>query len=68
MTQTDQVNPLQSVWMKGKRQVKEGDLSLETIETWMVYVCHSEHAFERGMVVGAFQRKIHTTIYIYISL
>jgi hypothetical protein len=28
--------------MKGRRQVKEGFLSLETIETWIVYVCHSE--------------------------
>jgi hypothetical protein len=27
--------------MKGKRQVEEGFLSLETIETWTVYVCHS---------------------------
>jgi hypothetical protein len=25
-----------------RRQVKEGFLSLETIETWIVYVCHSE--------------------------
>jgi hypothetical protein len=28
--------------MKGRRQVKEGFLSLETIETWIVNVCHSE--------------------------
>jgi hypothetical protein len=30
--------------MKGRRQVqiKEGFLSLETIEAWIVYVCHSE--------------------------
>uniref|UniRef100_A0A8C8ICP5 TLDc domain-containing protein n=1 Tax=Oncorhynchus tshawytscha TaxID=74940 RepID=A0A8C8ICP5_ONCTS len=28
--------------MKGRRQVEEGFLSLETIETWIVYVCHSE--------------------------
>jgi hypothetical protein len=34
--------------MKGRRQVKEGFLSLETIETWIVYLCHSvneEHLF-----------------------
>ncbi|KAK6305474.1 hypothetical protein J4Q44_G00242540 [Coregonus suidteri] len=44
--------------MKGRRQVKEGFLSLET---WIVYVCHSDgerarqnvSVFERGMVVGA---------------
>jgi hypothetical protein len=28
--------------MKGRRQVKEGFLSLESIETWIMYVCHSE--------------------------
>jgi hypothetical protein len=28
--------------MMGRRQVKEGFLSLETIETWIVYVRHSE--------------------------
>ena len=28
--------------MKGRRQVKEGFISLETIATWIVYVCHSE--------------------------
>jgi hypothetical protein len=28
--------------LKVRRQVKEGFLSLETIETWIVYVCHSE--------------------------
>jgi hypothetical protein len=28
--------------MKGRRQVEEGFLSLETIETCFVYVCHSE--------------------------
>jgi hypothetical protein len=27
--------------MKGRRQVKEGFLSLETIEVWIVYMCHS---------------------------
>ena len=32
----------QSVQMKGRWQVKEGFLSLENIETWIVYVCHSE--------------------------
>ena len=47
--------------MKGKIQIKEGFLNLETIETWIVYVCHSEGerarqkicVFERGMIVGA---------------
>jgi hypothetical protein len=33
--------------MKGRRQVKEGFLSLETIETRIVYVCHSEGEWER---------------------
>jgi hypothetical protein len=28
--------------MKGRRQVKEGFLTLETIEAWNVHVCHSE--------------------------
>jgi hypothetical protein len=28
--------------MKGRRQVKEGVLRLETIETWIVYMCHPE--------------------------
>jgi hypothetical protein len=28
--------------MKGRRQVKEGFLSLETIDTWIVYVWHLE--------------------------
>jgi hypothetical protein len=27
---------------EGRRQVKEGFLSLETIERWNVFVCHSE--------------------------
>jgi hypothetical protein len=49
------------VLLKGRRQVKECILSLETIETWIVYVCHSEgewarqkdlSALERAMVVG----------------
>ena len=48
--------------MKERRQVKEGFLSVETIKTWIVHVCHSEgewerphfllSAFEWGMVVG----------------
>jgi hypothetical protein len=33
--------------MKGIRQVKGGFLSLETIETWIVYVCHSEGEWVR---------------------
>ena len=28
--------------MKGRRRVKEGFLNPETIETWIVYVCHLE--------------------------
>jgi hypothetical protein len=34
--------------MKGRRQVKEGFLNLETIET--VYVCHSEGEWERQQI------------------
>jgi hypothetical protein len=33
--------------MKGRRQVKEGFQSLEKIETWIVYVCHSEGEWAR---------------------
>jgi hypothetical protein len=33
--------------MKGRRQVKEGFLSLEKIETWIVYVCRSEGEWAR---------------------
>jgi hypothetical protein len=34
--------------MKGRRRVKEGFLSLETIETWMDCVCgHSENEWAR---------------------
>ena len=45
--------------MKGRRQVKEGLLSLETIRHGL-YLCSSQRlkylsAFERGMVVGARQ-------------
>ena len=39
--------------MKGRTQVKEEFISLETIEPRIVYVCQSESAFEQGMVVGA---------------
>jgi hypothetical protein len=49
--------------MKGGRQVKEGFLILETIETWMVWICvpfrgwmgrtKDRSGFERGMVIGA---------------
>jgi hypothetical protein len=41
--------------MKGKRQVK----TFLSLETWIVYVCHSEgktkdlSAFEQGMVISA---------------
>jgi hypothetical protein len=63
MTQTDQVNsgerydpllllnPLQiSVEMKWRRRVKEGVLSLETTETWIVYVSHSEGEWARPTI------------------
>jgi hypothetical protein len=51
------LNPLQNQ----HRWRLKGFVSLETIETWIVYVCHSEDewerkylsAFEQGMVVGA---------------
>jgi hypothetical protein len=33
--------------MKGRRPVKEGFLNLETIETWIVYVYHSEGEWAR---------------------
>jgi hypothetical protein len=33
--------------MKGRRQVKDGFLSLETVETWIVYVCRSEGELAR---------------------
>jgi hypothetical protein len=36
--------------MKGRRQVKEGFLSLETIETWIVYVLHLEAEWARQKI------------------
>jgi hypothetical protein len=36
--------------MKGRRRVKEGFLSLETIETWIVFVCHSEGEWARHKI------------------
>jgi hypothetical protein len=36
--------------MKGRRQVKEGFLSLETIETWIEYVCNSEGEWARQKI------------------
>jgi hypothetical protein len=36
--------------MKGRRHVKEGFLSLETIETWIVYVCQSEPEWARQTI------------------
>jgi hypothetical protein len=36
--------------MKGRRQVKERFLSLETIETWIVNVCHSEGEWGRQKI------------------
>ena len=41
--------------MKGRRLVKEGLLSLETIETWIVYVCHSEGEWARQNDLSAFE-------------
>jgi hypothetical protein len=38
------LNPLQSEWMEGRRQVKEGFLSLET---WIVSVCHPDREWAR---------------------
>ena len=42
------LNPLQSVQMKGRTQVKEGFLSLET--TCIVYVYHSEGEWARQKI------------------
>jgi hypothetical protein len=39
--------------MKGRRQVKEGFLSLLTIETWIV--CQSESKWARQKNVSAFE-------------
>jgi hypothetical protein len=36
--------------MKGRRQVKEGLLSLATAETWTVYVYHSEGEWARQKI------------------
>jgi hypothetical protein len=36
--------------MNGGRQVKEVFLSLETIGTWIVYVCHSEGEWARQKI------------------
>jgi hypothetical protein len=36
--------------MKGRRQVKEGFLILETIEKWIVYVCNSEGDWARQKI------------------
>jgi hypothetical protein len=36
--------------MKGRRKFKEGFLTLETIETWIVYVCHSGGDWARQTV------------------
>ena len=50
------LNPLQSVLMNGRRQVKEGFLSLEKIETWICargWMAKYLSTFERGTVVGA---------------
>ena len=35
---------------KGRRLVKSGFLSLETTETWIVYVCHSEGQWARQKI------------------
>jgi hypothetical protein len=36
--------------MKGRRRVKEGFLSLGTIETWIVCVCHPEGEWARQKI------------------
>ena len=62
-TQTDQMNPGESFdpllmslkstsisvdeWEETEADVKEGFLSLETSETWIAYVCHSEGEWAR---------------------
>jgi hypothetical protein len=33
--------------MEGRRRVKEGFLGFETIETWILYVCHLEGGWAR---------------------
>ena len=38
---------LSIVW---RRHVKEGFVSLETIQTWIVYVCHSEGKWARQKI------------------
>ena len=63
MPPTDQVDPAEScdpllmslvkstsIRVDELRQVKEGFLSLETIETWIVYVCHSGGEWERSNI------------------
>ena len=39
-----------------RRHVKEGFLSLETIETWIVYLCHSEGEWARQNILSAFEQ------------
>jgi hypothetical protein len=36
--------------MKRRRPVKEGFLSFEAIETWVVYDCHSEREWARQKI------------------
>jgi hypothetical protein len=36
--------------MKGRRQVKKTFSSLDTIEAWIVYVCHSEGEWEKQKI------------------
>jgi hypothetical protein len=42
--------------MKGMRQVKEAFLSLETIETWIVYVYHPEGEWARQNIEMSLNR------------
>jgi hypothetical protein len=42
--------------MKGRRQVKEGFSSLETFDTWIVYVCHSEGEWARQEIEVSLNR------------
>jgi hypothetical protein len=47
--------------MKERRHVKEGYRSLETIETWTVYGCHSEGEWAKTKYLSAFERFVSRT-------
>ena len=38
--------------------IKEGCLRLETIETWIVYMCHSEGEWGKTKDVSAFEQEV----------